>query len=91
MVGLTTEQACLHLFKNNRDPSDVQTYATFTTSQFPTALTYTMGAMSYTKTWSNGFKHPDVSRHRKVRQGADGINWIQITAAFLVQLSRTFS
>lgn len=65
MVGLTSEKGCLHLLKNNKNPSDVTTHATFTTSLFPTALTYTMGAMSDTGRWSNVFKHPDVSRSTK--------------------------
>lgn len=62
MTGLTSELGCLQLFKNNRD---AQMYAMFTASLFPTALTYTMGAMSNTKRWSNGFKHLDVSRLKK--------------------------
>lgn len=81
MEGLTSKQDCPHPFKNNRDPSGVQTYAIFPASLFPTALTYTTGATSDTKRWSSGFKHPDVSRCKEVRHN---LRVWQITAVFLV-------
>ncbi|KAJ4934875.1 hypothetical protein JOQ06_007656 [Pogonophryne albipinna] len=51
----------LHLFKNHRDPSHAKTHAAFPTSLSPSALTYTMGAMSDTERWSKRLKHPDVT------------------------------